>query len=151
MSGEVIFWIVALILFLVLEAVTVGLASIWFAIGSLAAMICAIVGGPIWLQAVWFVVVSAITLILTRPLVKKFVNGRTVATNADRNIGRTAIVTERIDNLAGTGSVKLDGVEWTARSVDDERTIPVNARVVVREIRGVKVVVEPRSRAGKEE
>ena len=144
MSGEAVFWIAAMILFLVVEAVTVGLASIWFAIGALAALICAMIGGPVWLQAVWFVVISVIALIMTRPLVKKFVNGRTVATNADRNIGRTAVVTERIDNLAATGTVKLDGVEWTARSVDDERTIPVDTQVVVREIRGVKLVVEPR-------
>lgn len=145
MSGEAIFWIVALILFLVVEAVTVGLASIWFAIGSLAALICALVGGPVWLQAVWFVVVSLVTLILTRPLVKKFVNGRTVATNADRNIGRTAVVTERIDNLNGTGSVKLDGVDWTARSADDDRPIAEGAQVIVREIRGVKLIVEPKN------
>ena len=144
MSGEVIFWIAALITFLVVEAVTVGLASIWFAVGSLAALLCAMVGGPVWLQAVWFVVVSVAALILTRPLVKKYVNGRTVATNADRNIGRTAVVTERIDNLAGTGSVRLDGVEWTARSSDEERIIAEGAQVVVREIRGVKLIVEPR-------
>ena len=145
MSGEVIFWIAALVLFLVVEAVTVGLASIWFAIGSLAALLCAMAGGPVWLQAVWFVAVSVITLILTRPLVRKFVNGRTVATNADRNIGRTAIVTGRIDNLSGTGSVKLDGVEWSARSADDECTIPEGEQVLVREIQGVKLIVEPKN------
>ena len=146
MSGQVMFWIAAMILFVVVEAVTVGLASIWFAIGALAALICAMIGGPVWLQAIWFAVVSLIALILTRPLVKKFVNGRTVATNADRNIGRTAIVTERVDNLAATGSVKLDGVEWTARSTDDERTIPLDSQVVVREIRGVKLIVEPKNK-----
>ena len=144
MSGEAIFWIAALILFLVVEAVTVGLASIWFAVGALAALICATVGGPVWLQAVWFVVVSLIALILTRPLVKKFVNGRTVATNADRNIGRTALVIEQIDNLGGTGGVRLDGVEWTARSSDDSRTIAEGTQVVVKEIQGVKLIVEPR-------
>ncbi len=140
------FWIGALIVFIVVEAVTVGLASIWFAIGALAALICALVGGPLWLQVVWFVLVSVATLFLTRPLVKKYVNGRAVATNADRNIGRTALVTERIDNLAATGTIKLDGVEWTARSVDDELTIPENTQVVVREIRGVKLLVEPKNK-----
>ena len=145
MSGEAIFWVAAMVLFLIVEAVTVGLASIWFAIGALAALLCALIGGPIWLQVVWFVVVSVITLLLTRPLVRKYISGHTVATNADRNIGRTAVVTERIDNLAATGSVKLDGVDWMARSVDDERTIPNGAQVVVREIRGVKLIVEPKS------
>ena len=145
MSGEAIFWITALVLFLVVEAVTVGLASVWCAVGALAALICALVGGPVWLQAVWFVVVSVVALILTRPLVKKFVNGRTVATNADRNIGRIGLVTERIDNLAATGCVRIDGVDWTARSTVDERVIGEGAQVVIREIQGVKLIVEPKN------
>ena len=90
LSADSIFWIAALILFIIVEAVTVGLASIWFAIGAVAALICALLRGPIWLQVVWFLAVSVATLILTRPLVKKYVNGRAVPTNADRNIGRTA-------------------------------------------------------------
>ena len=140
-SAEVIFWIVALVAFVIVEAVTVGLASIWFAIGALAALLCAALHGPLWLQVLWFLVVSTATLIITRPLVKKYVNGRTVATNADRNIGRTAVVTERIDNMAGTGAVRLDGLVWTARSLDEERTIEADRQVVVREIRGNKVYV----------
>ena len=142
LSGDAIFWIAALILFVVVEAVTVGLASIWFAIGALAALICALLHGPVWLQVVWFLAVSLATLILTRPMVKKYMKGKVVPTNADRNIGRTAAVTERIDNLAGTGAVKIDGVTWTARSADENQTIEAGAMVTVREIRGVKLVVE---------
>ena len=142
LPGHVIFWIVALVIFLVVEAVSVGLVSIWFAAGALAALICAALHGPVWLQAVWFVVVSGVTLILTRPLVKKYVTAKSVATNADRNIGRSAVVTEKIDNLAGTGTVKLDGVLWTARSMNDE-PIEEGVTVVIREIQGVKVLVEP--------
>ena len=142
LSGDAIFWIAALILFVVVEAVTVGLASIWFAIGALAALICALLHGPVWLQVVWFLAVSLATLILTRPMVKKYMKGKVVPTNADRNIGRTAAVTERIDNLAGTGAVKVDGVTWTARSADENQTIEAGAMVTVREIRGVKLVVE---------
>ena len=144
LSGEAIFWIAALIFFIIVEAVTVGLASIWFAIGAVAALICALLHGPVWLQVVWFLAVSVATLILTRPLVKKYVNSRAVPTNADRNIGRTATVTERIDNLAGTGAVKVDSLTWTARSVSDQQTIEVGALVTIREIRGVKLVVEPK-------
>ena len=144
LSAYSIFWIAALIFFIIVEAVTVGLASIWFAIGALAALICALLNGPVWLQTTWFLTVSVITLILTRPLVKKYVNSRAVPTNADRNIGRTATVTERIDNLASTGAVRIDGVLWTARSVSGE-PIEEGARVVVREIQGVKVIVEPQS------
>jgi membrane protein implicated in regulation of membrane protease activity len=144
LSGDAIFWIAALILFVVVEAVTVGLASIWFAIGALAALICALLHGPVWLQVVWFLAVSVATLVLTRPLVKKYMRGKAVPTNADRNIGRTAAVTERIDNLAGTGAVKIDGVTWTARSADENQTIEAGAMVTVREIRGVKLVVVPK-------
>ena len=144
LSGEAIFWIAALIFFIIVEAVTVGLASIWFAIGAVAALICALLHGPVGLQVVWFLAVSVATLILTRPLVKKYVNSRAVPTNADRNIGRTATVTERIDNLAGTGAVKVDSLTWTARSVSDQQTIEVGALVTIREIRGVKLVVEPK-------
>ena len=144
LPGQVLFWIAALVVFLVVEAVSAGLVSIWFAAGALAALICALLHGPVWLQAIWFVVVSGVTLILTRPLVKKYVNAKSVATNADRNIGRTAVVTERIDDLEGTGAVKLDGVLWTARSSDGE-PIEVGTAVTVREIQGVKLMVEPAS------
>ena len=144
LSGETVFWIAALIFFIIVEAATVGLASIWFAIGALAALVCALLHGPVWLQVIWFLAVSAATLVLTRPLVKKYVNSRTVPTNADRNIGRTATVTERIDNLAATGAVKVDGLTWTARSVSDQVTIEPGTAVTVREIQGVKLVVEPK-------
>ena len=142
LSAYSIIWIAALIFFIIVEAVTVGLASIWFAIGSLAGLICALLNGPVWLQVTWFLTVSVITLFLTRPLVKKYVTNRAVPTNADRNIGRVATVTERIDNLASTGAVRIDGVLWTARSLNDEH-IEEGARVAVREIRGVKLIVEP--------
>ena len=118
-SGTIAFWVVALVVFLIVEAVTAGLVSIWFVFGSLVALICAALGAAVWLQIFWFVIVSVATLVLTRPLVKRYVDSRSVATNADRSIGRAAVVTERIDNLAATGAVKLDGVVWTARSTDD--------------------------------
>lgn len=141
-SGTIIFWVVALVVFLIVEAVTAGLVSIWFVFGSLVALICAALGAAIWLQIFWFVIVSVATLVLTRPLVKRYVDSRSVATNADRNIGRTAVVTERIDNLAATGAVKLDGVVWTARSTDDAVAIETGERVTVRAIEGVKLIVE---------
>lgn len=141
-SGTIIFWVVALVVFLIVEAVTAGLVSIWFVFGSLVALICAALGAAVWLQIFWFVIVSVATLVLTRPLVKRYVDSRSVATNADRSIGRAAVVTERIDNLAATGAVKLDGVVWTARSTDDAVTIETGERVTVRAIEGVKLIVE---------
>lgn len=144
MSTMAWLWAAAMVIFLLVEAAAPGLICIWFALGALAAMISAALNGPVWLQFAWFLVVSAATLAVTRPLVKKYVNSRKVATNADRNIGRSAVVTERIDNLAAAGAVQLDGVVWTARSVDDA-PIEAGERVVVREIQGVKLLVERES------
>ena len=141
-SGTIAFWVVALVVFLIVEAVTAGLVSIWFVFGSLVALICAALGAAVWLQIFWFVIVSVATLVLTRPLVKRYVDSRSVATNADRSIGRAAVVTERIDNLAATGAVKLDGVVWTARSTDDAVAIETGEHVTVRDIEGVKLIVE---------
>lgn len=141
-SGTIAFWVAALVVFLIVEAVTAGLVSIWFVFGSLVALICAALGAAVWLQIFWFVIVSVATLVLTRPLVKRYVDSRSVATNADRSIGRAAVVTERIDNLAATGAVKLDGVVWTARSTDDAVAIETSERVTVRAIEGVKLIVE---------
>lgn len=134
------FWSVAIIVFLVIEAVTVGIASIWFALGSICALISALLGAPTWLQIVWFFVISILTLILTRPIIRKYVNGKKTPTNADRLIGCPAVVTEEIDNLKGRGSVRIDGKEWTARSADDSN-IPFDTVVKVIRIEGVKLIV----------
>ena len=141
-SGTIAFWVVSLVVFLIVEAVTAGLVSIWFVFGSLVALICAALGAAVWLQIFWFVIVSVATLVLTRPLVKRYVDSRSVATNADRSIGRAAVVTEHIDNLAATGAVKLDGVVWTARSTDDAVASETGEHVPVRAIEGVKLIVE---------
>ena len=141
-SGTIAFWVAALVVFLIVEAVTAGLVSIWFVFGSLVALICAALGAAVWLQIFWFVIVSVATLVLTRPLVKRYVDSRSIATNADRSIGRAAVVTEHIDNLAATGAVNLDGVVWTARSTDDAVAIEAGERVTVRAIEGVKLIVE---------
>ncbi len=146
---NVIFWAVAVVAFIILELATVGLASIWFALGALCALIAALLGAPLWLQIVWFVIISVATLLLTRPLAKKYINSKTMATNADRVIGRRAVVKERIDELAGTGAVLADGKMWSARTTDGSAVDP-GAIVTVREIRGVKLIVAP-SDGGEEE
>ena len=139
----VIFWAVAVIAFVILELATVGLASIWFALGALCALIAALLGAPVWLQVVWFVIVSVATLLLTRPLARKYINSKTMATNADRVIGGKAVVKERIDELAGTGAVLADGKMWSARTADGSIAEPGDV-VTVQEIRGVKLIVAPR-------
>ena len=133
-------WGAAIVVFLIIEAVTVGIAAIWFALGSFCALIAALLGAPIWLQVAWFVVITVVTMVLTRPIVKKFVNGKKQATNADRVIGMRATVREEINNLAASGSVLCDGKEWSARSAGGE-TIPSGAVVTVGAIEGVKLIV----------
>jgi membrane protein implicated in regulation of membrane protease activity len=137
------FWLVALVIFAVAEAATVGLVSIWFAGGALIALIAAGCDAPIWLQVLLFLVVSGGLLALLRPFVRRFAkaSGKT-ETNAGRHIGREALVQEEINNLTGTGAIKLDGVTWTARSESGE-VIPVGETIVVRRIEGVKVFVAP--------
>ena len=140
-TGDMLLWIIAILVFAIIEAVTAGLVSIWFVLGGIAALVCSLLKGAIWLQFVWFAVISVAALIATRPLVKKYVNGQRQPTNADRSIGRVAVVTERIDNLAAVGAVQLDGVAWTARSVTGE-VFEAGRRVRVKEIQGVKLLVE---------
>ena len=137
----IVFWAAAIVIFVVVELATVGLASIWFALGALCALISALLGAQVWLQIVWFAVISVAALVLTRPLVKKYINAKTYATNADRVIGCRAVVKERIDALTGTGAVLADGKMWSARSADGS-VIEADSIVTVKEIQGVKLVVE---------
>lgn len=134
-------WLVLMVLLFIIEAATAGLTVIWFALGALAALIAALFGAQIWLQVLWFLVVSIATLWFTRPLALKYLNGRSVATNADRVVGMEGVVCEDIDNLVGTGAVKLDGKEWTARS-DSGANIPSGSVVKVHRIEGVKLIVD---------
>ena len=134
------FWLIVMVLFLVVEAATVGLVCIWFAVGSLAALLVAMCGAQLWLQIVLFLVVSAATLYFTRPLVKRYVNSKVEPTNADMVIGKECRVTETVDNIAGTGAVYVDGKTWTARSADDE-VIPEGTLVTAKSIDGVKLIV----------
>lgn len=134
-------WVIAMVVFLVVEAITVGLASIWFAVGALAAMFTAMVGAVLWVQLAVFLVVSAVTLYFTRPLVKKYVNAKVQPTNADMLIGRECRVNETIDNVAGTGAVYVDGKTWTART-DNGEQIPEGELVIAERIDGVKLIVK---------
>lgn len=136
-----IVWLALLIIFAVAEAATVGLTSVWFAIGSLGALVCALAGGNIWLQLGIFIVLSLVCLVALRPLAKQYLNNRVEPTNADRVIGQEARVTQDIDNIQSTGAVTIGGVTWTARSEHDT-PIPAGAMVRVLRIEGVKVMVE---------
>ena len=138
---NLLLWGCAAVVFLIIEAATVGLATIWFAGGALAALVAAALGAAYWLQAVLFLAVSVALLACLRPFVRRFITPKKERTNADRVIGAEGVVTEPIDNLEATGAVKVGGVEWTARAVGDE-PIPAGARVIIRSIDGVKLRVE---------
>ena len=137
-----IIWLIALVVFAVAEAATVQLVSIWFAAGSLAAFITSLCHGPVWLQAVLFLIVAIAALFLTRPLIKKHLNAQVKPTNADRVTGMACRVTEDIDNIAATGAVSVQGKIWTARSKTGQ---PFKEGDLVRAvaIEGVKLIVIP--------
>lgn len=133
-------WFGLMVLFLILESSTVSLISVWFAAGSLAAMIAALLGAQIWLQAVLFILVSCILLGCLRPFARRLLKPGIAKTNADALVGTTGYLLETADNLHGTGRIKLGGVEWTARSATDG-VIPAGSLVKVERIEGVKVFV----------
>jgi membrane protein implicated in regulation of membrane protease activity len=126
--------------FLYCEAATVQLVTIWFAFGSLGALILNLIGAPVWLQWVIFTSLSLISLAISRPIVKKILKKPVEPTNADRFIGMEGIVTEKIDNTQGKGQVKVKGTTWTARSKKGIE-IDVGEPVIVDEIEGVKLMV----------
>lgn len=137
-----IMWLVLLVVFAAGEAATVGLTSIWFAAGSLAALIAALLGGPLWVQLTLFLAVSLLCLAAARPLAKRYLNNKVEPTNADRVIGETAQVIEDVDNVHGKGAVVIRGMTWSARS-QDGGPITTGTMVRVLRIEGVKVFVEP--------
>ena len=142
MQAEAIFWLITTLVMLLIEGATAGLVIIWFAIGSLAALICALLGGQLWLQVLLFALVSGAALVATRPLVRKYVNARYVRTNADSLVGQTAVVKEAISNEDGEGLCSCNGKMWSARS---KSGAPIEAGVTVKicAIEGVKLIVEP--------
>lgn len=140
--GPSIFWLVALVIFLVVEGLTVGLTSVWFAAGALAALITSFAIHNIWLEIVSFLVVSFLALLCVRPIACRFMVPKQQPTNADRVIGTEAIVLEEIDNLKACGQVSVGGVIWTARA-QDNHPIAKDARVRILRIEGVKLIVTP--------
>lgn len=136
-----LYWLIISAVLIVTEIMTLGLTTIWFAAGAFVAAVSAYIGITIIGQLLLFIVVSVILLALTRPLAIKYLNDKTVRTNADSLIGEIAIVTEDIDNIAGKGAAKIQGEEWTARSTEDETMIEKGEKVKILKISGVKLIV----------
>ena len=138
------FWLIAMVLLLIIEIIVPGIVSIFFAFGALAALLVALLHAPLWLQLICFFIVSILTLVLTRPFVKKYVNSRVTPTNADMAVGKEAVVTETIDNLQAKGAVMIDGKTWTARTEPESETIAAGETVRILRIEGVKLIVVPK-------
>ena len=131
---EVVGWLVALVALVIIEISTMGLTTIWFAAGALVAILAAALGAPLFVQIALF--------LITRPLAVKFFNNDREKTNVDSVIGKKGIVTGQINNLQGTGQVTLNGLEWTARSAQEDKVISEGSVVVIRDVQGVKLIVE---------
>lgn len=142
MNWAAMIWLALMVVFLIAEASTVTMVSLWFAAGALAALIVSLLGGALWLQAVVFLAVSGVLLALLRPLVRKFVTPKVSRTNVDAVIGSTGYVTEDIDNASATGRVKLGAMSWSARSTCGT-PIAAGTLVKVDKIEGVKAFVSP--------
>jgi membrane protein implicated in regulation of membrane protease activity len=138
--GEIIFWAVAFVILTVVELSTYQLVSIWFALSSLLSLLCAVLGFGIEVQVIVFLLASTILLIATRPFIRKFLKNRNVPTNVELDIGKVAVVIEEINNGI-SGRVRLNGVDWAARSTDNS-VINVGENVTVEQIDGAKLIVK---------
>ena len=136
-----IFWLAIVVVMAIIEIITLGLTTIWFAGGALVAFIASLFGAGFVIQVVLFVAVSVILLAATRPLAVKYLNKNMESTNAESLIGKLAVVKEEFDNLNARGHVSVNGQEWTARAVE-EKVIPEGVTVEIVEISGVKLLVK---------
>ncbi|WP_051197558.1 MULTISPECIES: NfeD family protein [unclassified Butyrivibrio] len=135
------FWLLATIVLAVIEIITLGLSTIWFAFGAFAAFLLAICGASVPLQIVVFILVSIVSLLLVRPLSMKYLNSKISKTNIDAIVGRKVKVTTAIDNTSEAGTVMMDGTTWNARSVNDDENIEVGETVVIQRVEGNKLFV----------
>ena len=138
---QAIYWLIIFVVLLVIEFATMGLTTIWFAIGALGAIAVALIGGDLIIQLLVFFVLSVVILVSMRPFATRYINKGRVKTNAESLIGMTGKVTEKIDNIAGKGTVVINRQEWTARTDNDIITIDEGALVEIKEISGVKLIV----------
>lgn len=138
-----ILWLILFVVLTIIECATVGLFTIWFAAGALAAGILSWLSAPVPLQIAAFFAVSIVMLVFTRPFAVKYINKDRTKTNVDSMIGRQGVVTKSIDNIKGEGQVVVQGMEWTARTVQDDLKLDAGQRVIIQSISGVKLIVAP--------
>lgn len=138
---QTIVWLGIFVILLIIEILTMGLTTIWFAGGALAAFGAGIIGFGLVVQVVVFIVVSVLLLVLTRPLAVKYFNQERQKTNAESLIGQQALVIEDIDTLQSVGRVEVNGQEWSAKTDEANGKIEKNRVVVIDGIQGVKLIV----------
>lgn len=142
MDTAVIFWLALLIVLLLIEVITVGLTTIWFAGGAIAALIVYAVGGNYVVQFIVFLVVSLLFLYFTRPWAIRYINSNREKTNCEGIIGKVVRITEKVDNIQGTGAATIGGQEWTVRTEQDGVVLEPGSIAKVLRISGVKLIVE---------
>lgn len=135
-------WLGVIIVTIVVEIITVGLTSIWLTGGALVALIVCALGGHWGLQLTAFFVVTFLLLYFTRPWAIKHINSNKIKTNYEEAIGREVRITEQVDNRQGTGKAIYNGMEWTARSSDDDTIFEPEEQAKVTAVQGVKLIVE---------
>ena len=139
--GAALVWLLIAIVAAIIEGLTCDLVSIWFVPGALAAMLLSFFVDLIGLQIAVFLILSILSLVLAKTVFRKYLpQARPQKLNADALIGEHAVVQEEINNLYETGSVKINGLVWSARSAAEGETIPSGAIVTVCEIKGVKLI-----------
>ncbi len=136
-----IFWLVLAVVMGLIEAFTVQMVSIWFALGAASGYVTSLFTDNIYIQVAVAIVVTGITLVVTRPLAKRMINATKTHTNSDKYVGKTAVVITTIDNMQAVGQVKVDSSVWSAKSSDGS-IIEKDSKVIVKAIEGVKLVVE---------
>lgn len=142
MNWEAIFWLIAMVVFIIAELSTVTLVSIWFAAGSLVAIIASLLGAGLGLQVMLFLLTASLLLISLRNIVRRYIHPKLIPTNVDTIIGSTGVVITPINNVSALGRVKLGGMEWSARSTDGSH-ISEGTLIRVDRVEGVKVFVSP--------
>ena len=136
-----LFWLGATIILAIFEIFSMGLTTIWFALGAFFAFLSALLGAALPLQIVIFILISVLSLLLVRPLSLKYLNSRVSKTNIDALIGRQVLVTKDIDNKHEQGTVSMDGTTWNARCTSDDERIAKGEMVFIHRIEGNKVYV----------
>ncbi len=141
-SINIMAWLAAMIILIVIEIITVGLTTIWFAIGAMVAVVVTLLGGGWLLQLAIFLLISFGMLLFTRPLAMKYINVHRTKTNYEGIIGKVVRVTKDIDNVTETGNAVVNGQEWSVRAASGDAKIPAGSLAKVIDIKGVKLIVE---------